>query len=224
MKIDEVLTVRHFFETKATGEFRAIPGMSEAMIDYYELLHENGKQIGTAANQYPITQIKMPNGQYLVGLYSDRPDMLVAICKYQVLSLWNRKYIDVILIHSLSDFAGRDARFKPLVNKNLIMVLLEFMKDHYNLPFIESYGEQSNDAIRLIKIASRANKTHWLNIKTEEMAEYDPAKDNPKKGMINEPFRSPNQKTDWRIVIESSGVHDVDDYSVHEGWMRKLQR
>ncbi len=99
-----------------------------------------------------------------------------------------------------------------------------FMKSHYSLPFIEYSGYQSNDAIRAIKILSRNNVVKWLNVKTGQIIDYDLSKDNPKSGLINEPYRSKTNKTDWRIVVESTGVHKVDDYPIHESYISMVAR
>lgn len=210
------------FETYATGEFQQSIEMNNGLRAHYNLLRTNGKQIGTADN-YSILQTDA-DSDYIVGIYYKQLNLIGAFVKFSIITLFDKKYIDIILVHSLSSMADDQPILKELIGKNLLFVLLDFMKNHYNLPFVESGGYQSTDAIRAIKILSKNNKIRWLNINTGQIANYDPTKDNPKRGLVNEPYRSKQNKTDWRIIVESSGLHEVCDYSIHECYMEMINK
>ncbi len=212
-----------FFETHARGEFEQSIKMDNALRDHYNLVRTTGNQIGTAANKYSILQTGN-NGDYIVGIYYKQLNVIAAFVKFSIITLFNKKYIDVIMVHSLTDLAAEQPILKKLIGKNLLFALLGFMKEHYNLPFVESGGYQSNDAIRAIKIISKNNKVQWLNIKTGQIVDYDSTKDNPIRGLINEPYRLKTNKTDWRIIVETVGTHDIDDYTVHNCYMEMVNR
>lgn len=221
MKLTDLITEDFFFETKATGIFDQIE-LSDAIRQHYQFLEQHGKQIGSAGYKLSIIQAKMDSNTYIAGVRMN--NLTGAFVKFNMLSLFNTQYINVILVHSLTSLANQHQQLKPLINKNLLRTLLEFMKGHYKLPFVDYGGYQSNDAIRAIKILSRNHKVQWLNIKTGEIVGYDPTKDNPRQDKINEPFRSKTTKTDWRTVVESSGSHNIEDYEIHEVYMSMLKR
>jgi len=228
MKLTELfksfnITEDYYFETKATGNFDQSLLMNEALRAHYNLVRTTGKQIGTAANKYSILQTEQ-DGDYIIGIYYKPLNIIGAFVKFSLKTLFDKKYIDIILVHSLADMAAQQQILKELVGKNLLFILLDFMKTHYNLPFIEYSGYQSDDAIRAIHILSKNNKIQWLNIQTGQIVNYDPTKDKPKQGLINEPYRSKISKTDWRIIVESTGIYNIDDYSVHYDYMKLLNR
>lgn len=215
MKLTDLL------ETRATGPFDQI-GLSDAIRQHYQILEKHGKQIGSAGYKLSIIQAKMDSNTYIVGIRMN--NLTGAFAKFDIVSLFDNQYINIILVHSLTNLASHHSELKSLINKNLILNLLEFMKGHYKLPFVDYGGYQSDDAIRAIKILSRNHKVQWLNIKTGEIVDHDPIKDSPRQGKVNEPFRSKTIKTDWRIIVESSGNHDIENYEIHEAYMGMLKR
>lgn len=218
MKLDELFlhqphpNALYLFETQSTGKFN-VPDQNTDQ--HYRQLIDHGKQIGNIG-PYHVVQDEH-DGVYLVGLIyfeGQKNKGPVAFVKFQTKTLFGKQYIDIILIHSLS------TRYKQLAKSNLIIPLLTFLKTHYNLPFIDLTGYQSDKAISLIRWVDRIQLTNvkWINIKTGEEQQYNWKVDSPK----NSPFRSASNKTDWRIVAESAGTFGVDDYSLHEALLHSL--
>lgn len=216
-------TEDYCFETKSTGPFN-FEQLREPIRLHYQTLRQSGKQIGDIGHKLAVIQTPPTDGVYIVGVQNVKTGMLLCVVKFSLINVFENQYIDIILMHIMSSMVGQYPQLVQYVDNKALTNLLMFMKSHYSLPFIEYSGYQSNDAIRAIKILSRNNVVKWLNVKTGQIIDYDPSKDNPKSGLINEPYRSKTNKTDWRIVVESTGVHEVDDYPIHESYISMVAR
>lgn len=211
----------YFFETQSTGSFNQPDGSQiyDAMIQHYSELKQYGKQIGKTKHGI-ILQTNV-GSDYIIGLnyfgkipgkeqLGIRDCGPVAFCKFSTCTINNIKYIDVILIHSLT------STHKFIPKLPFMLELCMFMKQHYNLPFIDLTGYQSDDAIKMLRIISKIpnTKLEWLNIKTGEKIGYDFKNDVG--------FRDNKSKTDWRIIAETNGITNIDDYSLYENLMNNI--
>jgi hypothetical protein len=208
-------TLLHF-ETQSTGEF-TIPD-NLVNVHYQELVN-HGKHIGKLSNHKTILQTPLHDNTYLIGINVTQGSVNkgpIAFVKFGITTIDNQQYIDIILVHSLS------TRVPELAKTQNMIDLFMFMKNHFKLPFIDGTGYQSDKAISLIKWIARTTNTKlkWKDILTGEEQPYNHKVDNPS----NEPFRNTIAKTNWRLIAESAGTFDVENYEIHNAYMTMVTR
>lgn len=191
---------KHFLGEMTIRAGNLRKGLEPLIKEYQSLIISQGEHIGDV-DEYKVYKSYI-EGMTQFALYKEDVLATLFVGDFKT-DKYLKKYYLLIQMVTAKEFSGNHLSAKLLV----------FLKTRHYTPVVFNEIHSKDTTFNLRKIAKKVPflQVKWFNIKTGEIDEYDPEKDEQDKKHVMTISR-----TDWRILIETKELgyyqNSWDDY------------